>query len=136
MGTSTHQTIASAASISQLFPLLFPAFRYNDPNDVGINTYSLASSTAQTAPWDVEDALGAECATQILRLGVENRDAPDQDEHENKRYECSNSRVGALVCRYGFCAMDFYCEQGMWCSDECVCCKDASVVAMGTGAHA
>ena len=76
------------------------------------------------------------CVTQTVRLVVDKRDATGQEEHENKRHECSDSRIRVLVCRYGFCAIEFYCEEGMRCSDMCACCKDVSVVAMETGAVA
>ncbi|CBX93241.1 hypothetical protein IAQ61_008959 [Plenodomus lingam] len=45
---------------------------------------------------------------------------------ENKHYVCSKDRASVLICRYGFCSTDYYCNikgSGSYCHDDCICCK-------------
>ncbi|KAF2847766.1 hypothetical protein T440DRAFT_455861 [Plenodomus tracheiphilus IPT5] len=45
---------------------------------------------------------------------------------ENKHKTCSKDRASVLICRYGFCSTDHYCNLhgvGDYCHDDCNCCK-------------
>ncbi|KAF9698168.1 hypothetical protein EKO04_003570 [Ascochyta lentis] len=69
--------------------------------------------------------------TSVLETSVKfaARDAAPQ---EDMHYTCSRNRASVLICKYGFCSTDHYCEGGNECNDDCNCCKSLSSSAQDT----
>ncbi|KAF3048173.1 hypothetical protein E8E12_011045 [Didymella heteroderae] len=45
---------------------------------------------------------------------------------DNEHNECSKDRTGVLICRYGFCSIDYYCKAGDECQDGSFTCAPKS----------
>ncbi|KAH6870732.1 hypothetical protein BKA58DRAFT_182583 [Alternaria rosae] len=69
---------------------------------------------------------GAECSPGTS----EKREIESEvDIEEKKTYQCAKDRTGVLVCQYGFCQTDHYCNRGWKCRDNCKCCKKSNMFA-------
>ncbi|RMZ74242.1 hypothetical protein GMOD_00003250 [Pyrenophora seminiperda CCB06] len=84
----------------------------------------------------VQGSEGAGCVTEATTVtivanleahqAVHTADTNDVDDVAKKTYQCSNDHTGVLVCQYGFCSTDHYCNKGTTCRDRCACCKKGS----------
>ncbi|KAH9875189.1 hypothetical protein J1614_004679 [Plenodomus biglobosus] len=64
---------------------------------------------------------GATCSESTINIKAR-APVPQEDKH----YICSKDRTSVLICRYGFCSTDRYCNldgPGASCHDDCTCCK-------------
>ena len=82
---------------------------------------------------------GVKCGTSTSRAYAPASDvAPvrlevrDEEAVEDRHWVCSDDRSAVLICRWGFCSIDYYCtKRGTTCQDMCVCCKKGGFAVGG-----
>ncbi|KAI8934668.1 hypothetical protein NX059_008360 [Plenodomus lindquistii] len=66
---------------------------------------------------------GVTCGESTVDVKARAATANSQDD---PYYKCSKDRASILICQYGFCSTDHYCNldgPGALCQDDCICCK-------------